>query len=50
MQTFSLQTRYLNNNPLALVSIIRDCLKTELSLVTQHENVSSFQDYTVFKF
>ncbi|KAK8739431.1 hypothetical protein OTU49_003634, partial [Cherax quadricarinatus] len=32
------KTRYLNNNPLALVSIIRECLKTELHLVQQHEN------------
>ncbi|XP_050693053.1 signal transducer and activator of transcription 5B-like isoform X3 [Eriocheir sinensis] len=33
------KTRYLNNNPLGLVSIIRDCLKTELHLVQQHENM-----------
>ncbi|XP_042239930.1 signal transducer and activator of transcription 5B-like isoform X2 [Homarus americanus] len=35
----SFKTRYLNNNPLALVGIIRECLKTELHLVQQHENM-----------
>ncbi|XP_071530717.1 signal transducer and activator of transcription 5B isoform X2 [Panulirus ornatus] len=35
----SFKTRYLNNNPLALVSIIRECLKTELHLVQQHESM-----------
>ncbi|XP_066977172.1 signal transducer and activator of transcription 5B isoform X2 [Macrobrachium rosenbergii] len=33
------KTRYLNTNPLALVSIIRNCLNTELNLVQQHESM-----------
>jgi len=31
--------RYLNNNPLGLVAIIRQCLNAELNLVQQHENM-----------
>ncbi|KAK3888457.1 hypothetical protein Pcinc_007483 [Petrolisthes cinctipes] len=35
----SFKARYLNTNPLGLVSIVRECLKIELNLVQQHENM-----------
>ncbi|XP_045119037.1 signal transducer and activator of transcription 5B-like isoform X2 [Portunus trituberculatus] len=33
------KTRYLSSNPLILVGIIQNCLKTELQLVQRHENM-----------